>query len=198
MRLIRKHVQCRPGNPAVAQRLNQGRLIHYRAPRHVDQHPIGAQCLQHLLVDQPVGGSATGHSQHQEITALGQCQQRLVVGVCQLRLWPTARIAHLHAKGAGTPGNGLADRPHAKDAAPFAAQRGGQTKALCTPAPGSDEAVSHHHLPGDGQQQGHGGVGHAIVEHIRCVTDLDTPGAGCFQVDGVGTHTEADDGAQGR
>lgn len=103
-------------------------------------------------------------------------------------------VGDLHVEAARAARDDLADAAQAQDAELLARYPRGQRKAALRPALRAHEAVTMGNAARRIDQQAESQVGHAVVEYVRRVADLDATGARGVQRDGVIANAEADNG----
>jgi hypothetical protein len=114
-RLVGEHVESGREDLFLLQRLDQRRLVHDRAARHVDQNAFGAERLEHLGVDQVAGRGTPRRDDEQHVGGARHLDQVRVVRVGKRP--PAARmIDHRHLHGVEPARDRLADAADADDA----------------------------------------------------------------------------------
>ena len=99
--------------------------------------------------------------------------------------------AHLHRLQADR--NLLADTAEAEDADGLGVELDLQRVAALQPLAFTDETVGLRQLPGEGNHQADGDLGHGVVQHVGGVGDVDVPLLGGLGVDRVVADTEIGD-----
>ena len=79
--LVLEHVQSRPLDNALLQCLDQRRLVHHAATRHIDQGPLGTQRLQYPGINQMMRARSAGRDHNQEVRPCSEFGQFRVISV---------------------------------------------------------------------------------------------------------------------
>ena len=187
-RFVGIHIQGRTGNHFLLQSVNQGGLIDHRATRHIDQKALVTQSLQHLGVDQVAGGRTAWGDGHQKIYIRCQFFGRRVVGVGQGRHRMTGGVGDGHVKSRRTFGDGLANATNAHQAQPSATHFGLQGERSVDPIAVANKLISLRNASRNREHQAQSQIGDVVVEHPRCVADLDATLHGANNIHAVVAH----------
>ena len=202
-RLVFEHVQPGAGDLALAQLAHQGVLVDHLAARGVDDIGMRRQQIEPARRQQVEGGRRMRAVHRDDVHAGQHLVEAFPVGRLQLLLdafvYPLAVVVvDREAKGAGAPGDSLADTAHADDAEPLApdalAQHPGGRPALELAF--AQGLRAFHQAARHGEDQGHGHVGGVFGQHAGGVGDGDAAPSGGGQVDMVDAGAEIGDQAE--
>ena len=193
-RLVREHVEAGRQNLARLERGDQRRLVHHRAPRHVDQDAVGPERLEHVGVDQMLGRGTARGDHHQHVDVARHVDEIGVMPVRHPRLRMAAVIDDGNAERIEPARDRLADAAepdHAHGA--IAQRRPGQRVVPFGPLAGAQIALGLRQLADRAQQQAKRRVGDLLGEHVGRVGDHDAMGRSPFGIDMIVAHPEARD-----
>ena len=117
-RLGLEDIEGGPLQPAAAQRLDQGGLLHHPAAGDIDQHRPGLEAGEGRRIYQAAGLGRERHADHEEIRLrqqLAQTRDRLDAVDRGGGRGARAEANDLHAMGLGQTGDGLAGLAEAQD-----------------------------------------------------------------------------------
>jgi hypothetical protein len=114
-------VESGAGDLLLLQVAQQHRLVDHRAARDVDEVALGAECVEHLRVDELARLRAARRDDHQHVAVLRECHRVRVVRIRRILLVAVV-VADLHAAGHCALRHRLADAAEAEDAHGLAAE----------------------------------------------------------------------------
>ena len=194
LRFLGEHVEAGGIDGAVLERLDQRRLVHHRAARHVDEDAVRTKRLQHLGIDHVRRRRSARHDHHQRVDVARHVEQFRVILVAHAWLRVAAVIDHRHAEGLQPARDRLADAAHADHADGAIAQRRlGERILPLRPFAGAQKALGLRKFAHRAEQEAERGVGHLLVQYFRRVGDDDAVRARPLGVDVIVADAEARD-----
>ena len=192
LRLVGEHVEAGGEDHPLLQGLDQRRLVHHGAARHVDQDAVRAERVEHLGIDQVAGRRAAGRDHEQHIGGARHLDEVRIVLVGNIGR-PARVIDHRHFHCLEPARDRLANAAHADDPDGAVAQRGRElvVAAVLFPFARAEITLGLGQLPHGCEQQPKRRIRHLLVEHVRRIGDDDAVPAGPFGVDVVVADAEA-------
>ena len=177
-------VEARRQDGLVLQRLDQRRLVHNRAARHVDEDAVGTERLEHGGVDQ-VPGLRAARRDDEHVDIARHLDEVGIVSVRDARRRPPRVIGHRHLHGLEPARDRLPDAAHADHADGAVTQRRlAQRIGLLRPLARAQVALGLRELAHGAKEQPQRGVGDLLGEHVRRVRDGNAVRGGPLGVDG--------------
>jgi hypothetical protein len=204
LRLLLEDVDAGAGDPALAERLDESRLVHHRPPRRVDQVCGLLHGAERPGVDQVSG---LGDQRGVERDEVGLAQQGGQVDAARVKVTLGRRVGghrvlveHAHPEAPAPPRHRAADAAEADHAQGLAVHVAAQERHVLPLLESAlaQVTVGFHHATRGGHQEGPREVGGGVGQHVGGVGDHHAPLGAGRHVDVVEADRDVGDDAQVR